>query len=89
MSKNAHDYFANKMDIVDGLYGSQIQQCKACGYCQRHRSYLTVKMLKQHNCLQKQCWHLVKNEEHIWWKQRKTIKQKRKLKKIKYINGGM
>jgi hypothetical protein len=42
---------------------------------------MTVKQMKSKECLQKQCWHLVKNEEHAYWKQRETMKQKRKDRK--------
>lgn len=70
--------------LVQGLYGSQIDPCKACGYCKRHGCHLTVKMLKQHDCLNKQCWHLVKNEKHRWWAQRDKKKQLRKTRKERF-----
>jgi hypothetical protein len=38
---------------------------------------MTVKQMKAKGCLQKQCWHLVKNEQHQYWKQRALTKQKR------------
>ena len=78
-------FIEEKTNLVQGLYGSQIEQCKACGYCKRHHCCLTVKMLKQHECLNKQCTHLVKNEEHKWWKQRELTKAKRKARKLKYV----
>lgn len=78
-------FIEEKTELVQGLYGSQIEQCKACGYCKRHHCYLTVKMLKQHECLNKQCMHLVKNEEHQWWQQRELVKAKRKARRLKYI----
>lgn len=79
------NHLKEETEIVTGLYGSEIDQCKACGYCKRHNCYLTVKMLKQHDCLRKQCRHLVKNEYHKWWKQREEKKQLRKARKLKYI----
>jgi hypothetical protein len=39
---------------------------------------MTVKQMKAKGCLQKQCWHLIKNENHQYWKQREAVKQKRK-----------
>ena len=72
----------NENEIVKGLYGSEIAQCKACGYCKRHARYLTVKMVRQHDCLNKQCYHLIKNDNHKWWQQRAEIKQKRKERKM-------
>lgn len=68
-------------DIVQGLYGSEIDINRACGYCLRHDCYLTVKMLRQHDCLGKQCFHLIKNEKHRWWMQRELKKMKRQERK--------
>ena len=42
---------------------------------------MTAKQMKAKGCLQKQCWHLVKNEDHQYWKQRAATKQKRKERK--------
>jgi hypothetical protein len=42
---------------------------------------MTVKQMKAKGCLQKQCWHLIKNEQHAYWRQREVTKQKRKDKK--------
>ena len=68
-------------EIVKGLYGSEIDINRACGFCIRHDCYLTVKMLRQHDCLKKQCHHLVKNENHFWWQQRAMTKAKRQERK--------
>ena len=35
------------------------------------------------NCLGKNCWYLEKNNEHPYWKQRATKKQKRMDRKQK------
>lgn len=51
------------------------------GYCRYHHASMTVKQMKCKNCLQKECKHLVKNEEHQYWRQRELIKQKRKIRK--------
>lgn len=67
--------------LVKGLYGSVFDKNRACAYCVHHHCYLTVKQVRQHECLQKQCWHLKKNEQHDWWRQREVMKQKRKNKK--------
>ena len=50
-------------------------------YCKYHKCGMTVKQIKCKNCLGKQCWYLVKNENHAWWKQREVTKQKRKDRK--------
>jgi hypothetical protein len=69
------------MEAVKGLYDSEITAHHACGFCQYHHSYLTVKQMRCKNCLQKECRHLVKNENHQYWRQRELTKQKRKSRK--------
>lgn len=49
---------------------------------------MTVRQIRQRNCLQKQCWHLEKNEDHDWWRQRAITKQKR-IERKKRFNGGI
>ena len=61
------------------LYNCYSDNC--CAYCKLHHCSMTVKQMKSKEYLQKQCWHLVKNEEHAYWKQRETMKQKRKDRK--------
>jgi hypothetical protein len=50
-------------------------------YCHYHACAMTTKQMKCKNCLNKQCRHLVKNEEHQYWRQREIVKQKRKQRK--------
>lgn len=69
--------------IVKGLYGSEFERKRACAFCQKHLYYLSVKQVRQHNCLGKQCWYLKKNEQHDWWRHREVIKRKRKEKREK------
>lgn len=61
------------------LYNTQSDNVAA--YCRHHNCSMTVKQIKCKNCLQKQCWYLVKNEEHDWWRQREVTKQRRKARK--------
>lgn len=71
----------NNVNVVNGLYGAQFEKCKACGYCHHHKKYLTVKMVKAHECLSKQCNALQKYEHHEWWHQRELQKQRKKQKR--------
>lgn len=57
------------------LFNTQSDNIAA--YCRYHKCGLTVKQIRCKNCLGKNCWYLVKNEEHSWWKQRETMKKKR------------
>ena len=52
-----------------------------CAYCKLHKCSLTVKQVKQRNCLGKQCWHM-NRYEHEWWKQKQALKEKKKQNKI-------
>ena len=58
------------------LFNSYSNNC--CAYCRHHHCSMTVKQMKAKGCLQKQCWYLVKNEQHQYWQQREATKQKRK-----------
>ena len=75
-----------EIQLVKGLYGSEFEKSRACGYCRHHHKYLTVKQVRQHECLAKQCWYLQKNESHDWWRQREVVKQRRRERKM--ANGG-
>ena len=61
------------------LYNGYSDNC--CAYCKLHQCSMTVKQMKGKECLQKQCWHLEKNEDHQYWRQREAVKQKRKERK--------
>lgn len=61
------------------LYNNYSDNC--CAYCKLHKCSMTVKQMRKKECLNKQCWHLVKNDEHEYWKQRDRIKDKRKARK--------
>lgn len=75
------------------LFNSESNNC--CAYCRHHGCNMTAKQMKAKNCLGKQCWHLVKNEEHPYWTQRAVMKQKRKDRKqmindyVSIVTGGI
>ena len=52
-----------------------------CAYCQLHDCGVTAKQMRKKQCLQKQCHHLQKNENHPVWRQRERIKALRKARK--------
>lgn len=76
----------NKQITLQGLYGSQIGINKAVGYCRYHHCALTVRTLKCHECLNKQCHALQKYENHDYWRQRAQKKAWRKERKQKIAN---
>ena len=55
-------------------------------YCRYHHCSMTVKQIRCKNCLSKNCWYLVKNESHSWWRQREAMKQKRKDRKERLMS---
>lgn len=73
----------NEQGLALGLYGSYIDLNKAVGYCKRHGTALTVRTLKCHECLRKQCNALEKYETHDYWRQREQKKALKKAKKLK------
>ena len=71
----------NEQGQIYGLYGSYIDEARMVGYCKYHQAALTVKTLKCHECLNKQCNALEKREEHDYWRQRAQKKALRKARK--------
>ena len=71
-----------EVNMVKGLYGSEIHITKAVGYCRRKGCYLTCRTLKKHECLCKQCHFLDKHEEHEYWLQREKKKLLKKENKM-------
>lgn len=71
----------NNIELMPGLYGSEIARNKAVGYCPYHKAALTVKTMKRHECLKKQCDALIKYEEHDFWRQHEQKKELRKARK--------
>lgn len=69
------------METVKGMFGSDVSMNHSCGFCRHHSCCLTAKQMKAKNCLGKQCWYLVKNEDHPYWTQRAIMKQKRRDRK--------
>lgn len=72
----------NEINFLPGLYGSQITKNRAVGYCHYHDAALTVKTMKCHECLRKQCDALEKYNEHDFWRQHAQKKELRKKRKI-------
>ena len=68
-------------EYLNGLYGSQICKDRMVGYCRYHCAALTVKTMKRHECMKKQCDAFVKCESHDFWRQHEQKKERRKAKK--------
>lgn len=46
------------------LYGTESDN--VCAYCRRHQKGMTVRQVRKKECLKKNCWYLVKYEQHEW-----------------------
>lgn len=61
------------------MYGAVTEN--PCAFCWHHKRYLTVKQMKRHECLARNCDALRKLENHTYWKQRNAIKARREIRK--------
>lgn len=48
-----------------------------CGYCKKHHVSVTVKQMKNRQCLQKGCWYFRKYEQHGYWKMLEQLNSKK------------
>lgn len=71
----------NNMELIPGLYGSCVAKNRVVGHCLYHKAALTVKTMKRHECLKKQCDAFQKCEEHDFWRQHEQKKELRKARK--------
>lgn len=84
-----------KTRLVSGVV-STINRSNIVGWCKYdlHPGTLTKALLEQHECLQKQCFFLVRNKEHSFWtvltkkeqdrEKRKAAKRAKKEKAVRY-----
>ena len=54
------------------------------GWCHhnKHRGKLSVKQMRKHQCLKKQCPFLAKNLKHSYWEEREYVRQSKRNKKF-------
>lgn len=72
------------MEVMNGMYCSELAANHACAFCKYHNCHLTARQLRCKDCLNKQCKHLIKNNEHPYWKQREAMKAKRNARKHRF-----
>ena len=65
------------------FFRGQTFKDRAVGYCHnpKHMGYLSLRNLKKHKCLAKQCKYLHKYEENPYWEERERIKAEKKARK--------
>lgn len=54
------------------------------GWCNhnKHRGKMSIKQMKSHECLKKQCPFFTKNPRHCYWEQKAQIKENKRVKKF-------
>ena len=62
---------------------NQANRENAVGYCHyyKHRGFMSIKLVKLHKCLEKNCPYLHKYEHPIWEK-KNCVKVMRKMRKL-------
>ena len=65
------------------LYSNN-ESARCAAFCKKHNCYMTVRQIRNRNCLGKQCYHLEKDLTFPYWKQREVMKQRRKERKARY-----
>ena len=70
--------------LIDG-HMHRIDSESVCGFCRYklHRGYLSIALLKQHECLEKKCAFLYKLERCPFWERLEHKLQEKKENKIK------
>lgn len=65
------------------FFRGQTLKERAIGYCHnpKHMGYLSLKNMKNHKCLAKQCRYLHKYEDHPYWAEKERKKAEKKARK--------
>lgn len=72
------------IEILPGLYGSNIAKDRAVGWCNYHKTAMTVRTMKNRGCLCKhggQCDAFQRCPEHDFWRQHEQKKELRRARK--------
>ncbi|MCL1912243.1 MAG: hypothetical protein FWG13_08560, partial [Leptospirales bacterium] len=67
--------------LVKTIHGHRCKQSKAVGFCYNinHKGYVTKRLLKEHECLEKQCF-LLEKLGHDYWRQMEADKKQRQAR---------
>ena len=78
-------FLNEKWRVYTAIDGNPCNEEKRVGYCwsELHRGYLTAKLLKEHQCCEKNCKHFQKYEQSQYWKQKEKHKEIKKQAKAK------
>ena len=81
MSKVQHEYYQDQNGFMKG----QTKKNRAVGFCHssKHRGFLSVKNMKRHDCIGKQCPMFEKYENAPYWQEKRRRKADKKATKEK------
>lgn len=65
-------------DLLECAFHQKAKRTRCVAYCENHKCYLTIVQLKSMKCLQKQCKHLTRIENHQFWIERAKRKRGKK-----------
>jgi len=77
-NKNAN---GSSKQCVDGLYRKSTSEYVGFCWYKKHKGFLTLKLMKEHQCPQKECHYFQKFEDSPHWKKKKKNKQRKKERK--------
>lgn len=75
-----------RVPLIDGIF-RKVDTNSLVGYCHcsKHKGYVTVNLLKNHDCINKNCFYLEKFEDYPFWihlmNAQKTKEQRKLVKK--------
>lgn len=77
--KNAFGVYERSFSIMKG----QPPKDKAAAFCScnAHKGWLSVRMIREHGCLGKQCPFLNIRHSHPYWEERAVLKERKKARK--------
>lgn len=71
-----------KWRVYTTIDGNQCHPKQRVGYCwsETHRGYLTLPLMRAHECIEKGCKHFQKYEQAPYWKDKEVNKAKKKIR---------
>ena len=65
---------------VPALYETWTTEDKAVGYCWKHKAYVTIRQIREKECMQNGC-NAFRKKDHPYWERKERMKDLRKKKK--------
>lgn len=69
------DFYIFPERLYRTLFRTSAKGHKLIGYCWHHKKFLTIKQLRQQQCLRKHCDALERFDWHPFWRERRKRKE--------------